>query len=271
MGMKNRGGFFAPAIDCDADCFDRCLAPGYSMPNAPTAVSSGRPWVSSGLPKSMNSPIIQDILQEKQILRIEVTDECLSWIGALLPITPSMLSDVEMIEKLTQWRNRAQKYFATQFQATIERTRGWLDRTVLADPDRLLFLVMTPNRLVGHMGFKGLSDQSVELDNFIRGEMGGHPQLIYHSEIALLRWLFRIFPIQNVYASVFADNFVTLNLHHSVGFRLTERIPLRRKMVGEEIHLEMGRPGDPSPEGRYSHKLELRRSEFNPLMEEIHG
>jgi len=219
----------------------------------------------------MSNPIIWNILHEKQPLRIEVWDEQGRPLGFLCPMAPSMLSDWNMIEKLTIWRNRARRYFMTQFHATPERTREWLDKEVLGDFHRLLLLVSTMDHWVGHIGFKDLSDQAVELDNFIRGEMGGHPRLIYFSEVALLRWLFQTFPIQTVWAYLLADNFITRNLHQSVGFRLTQRIPLFRRMVGEEIHLQMGRPGDPSPEGLYSQKMELNRSEFKPPPGGIHG
>jgi hypothetical protein len=102
----------------------------------------------------------------------------------------------------------------------------------------------------------------VEIDNLIRGEVGGHPELICYAEIALVKWLFKTFMVKRIYGFVLADNFPALNLHQSIGFRLAELLPLHKEEFQGEIHLEIGKPGDQSPDGLYSQKIELVPTDF---------
>lgn len=207
---------------------------------------------------------ISDIIHENINISIEITDSQNNYLGHLEPITLSILKNTEIITKLTEWRNRAKQYFLTQFNANPKRTKRWLEEVVLKDNSRLLFLIYSPIKLIGNYGFKGLTVASVEIDNLIRGESGGHPRLIYYTEIALVKWLFTTFQVKRIYGFVLAGNFIVLNLHKSVGFRLTELVPLRKKEFQEEIRLDMGKPGDLSPDGLYSQKIELLSTDFIP-------
>ena len=195
-------------------------------------------------------------------LVIPINDDNGAEIGVLRPITKMHLQSNDVIEKMTNWRNQYKTFFLTQFNATPERTRRWLEEVVLKDNTRLLFLIFTPTKLVGHYGFKKLSPDSVEIDNLIRGEVGGHPKLIYYAEISLIKWLFTTFEVKKIYGFALADNFMALNLHKSVGFRLTELVPLKRLEVRGDVHLKMDIPGDPSPDGLYSQKIELVPGNF---------
>jgi len=206
--------------------------------------------------------LISDIIHEKVRINNEIRDSQDSYIGRLAPITLSVLDNAEIIWRLTKWRNQASRYFLTQFNATTERTKRWLEEVVLKDHSRLMFLIYSPTKLIGQYGFKGLAVDSVEIDNLIRGEIGGHPELIYYAEIALIKWLFATFRIKRIYGFVLADNFIVLHLHQSVGFRHTDLIPLQKREFQGEIHLEMGNPGDTSSDGLYSQKLELVPTDF---------
>src|SRR5258706_2471726 len=171
---------------------------------------------------------IKDIITERTGFNIGIANDANEPIGTLKPITNSVLNDAEIIERLTKWRNQTKKYFLTQFNATEERTKKWLREVVLQDYSRLLFLIYSPARLIGQCGFKDLSAATVEIDNLIRGEIGGDHRLIYYSEKALIRWLFHSFDIERVFGIVLADNLLALNIHDSVGFRQTEFIPLQK-------------------------------------------
>jgi RimJ/RimL family protein N-acetyltransferase len=133
------------------------------------------------------------------------------------------------IESLTNWRKRYMKYFLTQFETSINRTRAWLTNTVIPSSNRLLFLIFDENkRLIGNIGLANIEDNKCELDNLIRGERGGHPRLIYYSEIALLKWIFFEKSLNFVNLHVFSNNLPTLKLHTSVGFKEIDRKKLCR-------------------------------------------
>jgi hypothetical protein len=205
---------------------------------------------------------VSEILEGREAVRIDILDDEASLIGRLHPVTRAVLADDELIQKLTHWRNVASRYFFTQFTATCDRTRDWLEKVVLNDSSRLLFIIHSKTGPVGQYGFKGLSHDSVELDNLIRGEMGGHPRLIHYAEIALVDWIFDVFELNRIRAFTLSDNHFVLNLHKSVGFKMGERIPLSKVEIQGEIHLQKGKPGGQSPVGLYAQGVELQRSDF---------
>ena len=117
---------------------------------------------------------IRDVVEERTTLRINVPDANEVRIAYMTPITRTRPASDEVVEALTRWRNRARRFFLTQFEATVERTRGWLESVVLTADDRLFFLLYTDSgKLVGHYGFIHMDERSAEVDNLMRGESGG--------------------------------------------------------------------------------------------------
>jgi len=206
--------------------------------------------------------LISDIVTEKLTLTLPIMDAHGHLIGRLSPLTKSSLDDNALMEAMTRWRNNASKSFLTQFEATSTRTRRWLEDIVLKDPARLLFLIHSSSKLIGHYGFKNLSSESAEVDSLLRGESGGHPQLIHFAEIALVRWLFSTFEISNLYGYVLAENWQALELHARIGFQNAERIPLYKELNDTETLYRLGSPGTESPDGLYSQKITLHRRNF---------
>jgi len=209
-----------------------------------------------------HSKYIEEVIDERLALEIKIADDAQQQIGVLKPVTRSLLNDAGVIAKMTRWRNQAKRHFLTQFTATEARTKRWLEDVVLTDYSRLLLLLYSPTKLIGQFGFKGLSNDTVEIDNLIRGEIGGHPHLIYYSEIALVNWLFHTFSISSISGFVLLDNVLTLNLHQSTGFRKTERIPLQRIEREGEVYLQMKEAGSTNSGALFVQKLELHRSDF---------
>ena len=206
--------------------------------------------------------LISSIANEKQDLCIEIRDRQGMPIGHLAPVTKSSTSDGQLVEKLTEWRNRSMKNFFTQYTATCERTQQWLESTVLTDPTRLLFVIHSKAGSAGAIGFKILPDRSVELGNLVRGERCGHYQLTYYAELALIDWIFQALPVDVIFGISKADNLMCSTLQRSLGFRRAQRIPLLKTEHGGELHFRFGEPGAKSPDGLYAQKFELDRAEF---------
>ena len=157
-------------------------------------------------------------------------------IGCLKPITKSLASDEKVVEKLTKWRRMFKRYFLTQFTPTSERTKNWLDSVVMPSDNRILFLICTDsNEIVGNFGVCDLTESQAELDNLIRGEKGGHPQLIYFAELALLKWIFDDLGIPTACLHVFSNNYKTIALHESVGFKTVASYPLAKQELQDEL------------------------------------
>lgn len=206
--------------------------------------------------------LVRAVVAEEVALRIEVRDRRGAAVGHLSPLTRSSLADESLIDQLTRWRNRARGSFLTQFTATPQRTRGWLEKVVLADPARLFFLVHAGSKRVGQYGFRDLTPEAVELDNLLRGERGGGADFFRDVERALVAWLFERCGVRTIYGHVLSDNELTLELHRATGFRPGARIPLEREERDGDVHWVPRRDGKLSPGGIYLQHIELDRADF---------
>lgn len=149
-------------------------------------------------------------------------------VASLEPVTRRTLSDRNLLESMARWRNGAVDSFLTQFEATPDNVRRWLEDSVLGDPTRLILQIAFEGRSLGTLGFFNLTPASAVLDRLILGERGGPPALIIWCEQALIRWLFDAFDLERVEAIVLAHNFPALRLQQAVGFQIEDKVPLRR-------------------------------------------
>lgn len=180
--------------------------------------------------------------------------------GVLRPVTVAQLDDYEIVQRLTDWRNRSMEKFLSQFVATPERTRSWMRNVLLKMQGQMLFLVCVNDQVVGHYGFKNLTSSEVLLDNALRGERVGHPKLFVWAGQILVQWLFREAAVQRVYAYVLADNAASIMMNKQIGFGGWRRHPLVKCVREGDIFWEMGPEGAASAEGRYCFKLLIERS-----------
>jgi len=168
-----------------------------------------------------------------QKLAIEIKDENDHFIGSLLLLQKGDDEDAIIVGSITKWRNKFMSFFLTQFTATAERTKSWLNDIVIPSPERLFFLIYDQDdNLLGNFGVANICGNQCELDNLIRGEKGGHPRLIYFSEVSLLKWLFIEQGFVRVYLHVFSNNSPTIKLHTKVGFTEINR----KKMFKYQDH-----------------------------------
>lgn len=169
--------------------------------------------------------------------KITITNDEDKVIGFFVPITNKLINDNEnVVFLLTKWRKMFKKFFLTQFNPSPERTKKWLKQIVLPSPDRVLFLICTEDaKPIGNFGICNITQDSFELDNLIRGEKGGDPQLIYHSEISLLKWAFVNFDSSRSVLHVFSNNSKTIALHERVGFEVIGNFFLEQNTSDDSI------------------------------------
>lgn len=183
---------------------------------------------------------IKDIIEDNILIEIPVHDFDGIEIGHLKPITKKMIdNDRTIVSKLTTWRNQSSKHFFTTFIATEERTKRWLLNQVLNKSDKLLFLIYSnssPNFL-GHLGFTNFNNNTLELDNLVRGERGGDPQLIMLSELSLINWVYKELNVSIIKGEVLYRNVIALLLHKKVGFEINRKIYLKEVVDGSETKL----------------------------------
>ncbi|MBX4955317.1 GNAT family N-acetyltransferase [Rhizobium lentis] len=161
-------------------------------------------------------------------LRLPIRSDSGRIVGELQCIDRSMLDEPGLISDLTAWRNQSMPFFLTQFTATEERTRSWLESISLPAADRILFVICDPdgNRL-GNFGVCNIRPGAAEFDNVIRGRMSDIRNLMFHCGVALLEWMFSGLGVETAELHVFSHNEKAIGLYKRLGFAAAESLPLR--------------------------------------------
>jgi len=181
--------------------------------------------------------LLKSIQNSSNDIYIDIVNEKNNAIGYLSPIMKQNLNNKEIIKLLTKWRNNSTKYFLTQFKATYNRTKSWLQK-ILNSNNTLLFLILTSEKkIIGQIGIYNINENDVEIGNLIRGEIGGDKNLIYFAEITLIKWIFNNLHIKSIYLYVFSNNIIPIMLHKKVGFVIIEKKDLYKKIINNEIIL----------------------------------
>lgn len=209
--------------------------------------------------KKIQEGYLLRIIEGEESLAISIRDDDGLEIGVMCPITKLHLQSSHIIEKMTTWRNQYKVFFQTQFNATPERTKRWLNNVVLANSDQMLFLIYCEGILMGQYGFNQLNGNSAQMDNLMRGERGGHPLLMKYAVRALIKWLFSTMEVEEVYGYTFANNAMAMKLNKDVGFSTVEKIPLTKTIVDGEIRWIVGNPGGISQDNHYYWKIYMNR------------
>jgi RimJ/RimL family protein N-acetyltransferase len=182
-------------------------------------------------------------------------------IGNLRALTASDAEDTAMLESLTRWRAARGEWFLTRFQPTLERTRTWIANVVATDPTRRLFLLSgTDGVPVGTIGVLHLDSEPIEIDNILRGEKRGDPDLMFHALATVLAAAFKRHETANLF--VLSNNERACALYRRLGFGDARRFALIPEQGPGELRLQRGPElAAPVPE---PHLLEmvLRRAEF---------
>lgn len=182
---------------------------------------------------------LKSAASREDALRLEVAAADGAAIGALLLAGSWVLREPELLEQVTQWRRRSMRMFLSQFEPSASRTATYFRDIVLAQPDRVLFFLLdAQGAAVGHLGVANWTAESAELDNLVRGVGGGHPQLTYFAERALLEWVFGQSPVRSVFARVLSYNWMAQDLHASLGFAPTQAQSLRQVATADGVHHE---------------------------------
>lgn len=172
---------------------------------------------------------------------------------------------------MTQWRNTFGSCFLTQFKATEERTEKWLRNLVLPDETRALYLIIDEaNEVFGHVGVKNLQANCPEIDNLIRGRRGSDPELMRLAEAALLNAIFKNSRIDSVCLHVFSRNFIAISLHKSLGFEISDKQPLFKKVLGDEFCYVIN-PDEGEPATFHYLKMRVDRIRFRAAAHDLYG
>lgn len=165
--------------------------------------------------------------------------------GFLLPVCLAHLADVELLQKLTDWRNANVDVYPTQFVATLESTRSWLEDRLLAAEDRILFLVVdNAGKVLGHIGFNSCINtaQAFEIDNVIRGDAAAEKGIFSEAMITLMEWARKTINVSEFFLRVMDKNQHAIDFYKNNEFIQDRLIPLVKVEKGGAInYVEAGR------------------------------
>ena len=201
--------------------------------------------------------VIKDIISGNTSITLEIRDEDGLTVGEMFPLHIGHLNEPEIIQHLTDWRNENMDCFLTQFVATPERTSSWMEHVLFKQNDQLLFLIKIDETLVGHFGFKRLTENDALLDNALRAARNGHPKLFTFAGKELVNWLIETFLIERIYAYVLAENVASIMMNKQIGFKEWHKYPLSKESSESGINWKMGAKNQLSPESRYCYKSEI--------------
>ncbi|WP_434630369.1 bifunctional GNAT family N-acetyltransferase/PLP-dependent aspartate aminotransferase family protein [Chromobacterium sp. CV08] len=167
--------------------------------------------------------------------------------GYLLPVCRMHLQDAALIAKLTEWRNRNAAVYPTQFTATGESTRDWMEKQLLDIDDRMLFLVVTAaGETVGHIGFNRCrnSDMLFEIDNMVRGVAGVEPGLFSRALATLIEWARTTINVNGFFLRVIDDNPHAIAFYRKNHFSAESDTPLVAVRDGDSVSYREALPSE---------------------------
>lgn len=157
--------------------------------------------------------------------------------GSLVPFTINHLTD-DNIEKLSQWREKAQQWFPSQFKITNKGTERWAQRLISNSPDRILFWVKnSKGQLIGHVGLFRFNYRNsfCEIDNIIRGVENTDKGIMLKSIDCMIDWAKSTFNLKDFYLRVVSDNQRAISLYERIGFDEIQRNPLIKKEKEDQV------------------------------------
>ena len=153
-------------------------------------------------------------------------------IANLVPIGNWILAEKDIIAAICEWREKNMDMFLIRFESSIQKTEKYLRDLSIGKPNRLLFMVYSDGKMVGHIGLSDVSQAEAELDNVMKGEIT-IKNLMYYSGIALFNVFFSMTEIENISARVLSCNSRAISLYKKTGFHVYQDVPLSRHTDGD--------------------------------------
>jgi len=152
----------------------------------------------------------------------------LSIIGYMRSIDSSVLDDTLLVQAMAEARTRHKTSFLTQFDVTVENKRKWLEKGILENDDRVLFLIEAADHtVVGQDGLTIYEDNTFALDGTLRWvPRYGHKDLYVRSGIERAAICFFLLQCRLSTTEVFKDNIANVKNSLRMGHEIIGEYPL---------------------------------------------
>lgn len=141
----------------------------------------------------------------------------------------------ETIDLLYKWRKTYRDMFATDFRMSKERTRNWVTKNILGNPERILFMIYYDKKKIGNIG-TALYDEkanSANLDNMMKDPACNYPGVMTVIEKVYLKWMFDDLKLSKITGFLFSDNIKMMNIHKKCGWITIDVVPVKRVITKE--------------------------------------
>lgn len=176
---------------------------------------------------------------EDYLVLIPIFDKMQNTIGFLRPVTADYRTTTPAcVELFSRWREENPTLSLARFQVTNERTERWLDRLVVENDNRIIFLIQdSAGEYIGHIGFAGFryEKRAAEVDSVLRGKKGVHPRMMEWAMDALICWGKRELGLEHIDLEVYSANEHAIQFYKRCGFCEGHLIPLRRVELSDEV------------------------------------
>lgn len=135
----------------------------------------------------------------------------------------------ETVNLLYTWRKKYRNMFATDFHMSEKKTKNWIKKNILENPDRILFMIYVDNKKIGNIG-TALYDEkinSASLDNMMKDPNYTYPGIMTIVEKAYLKWMFDGLKLSKITGFLFSDNYKMMSIHKKCGWIILKVIPVK--------------------------------------------
>lgn len=155
----------------------------------------------------------------------------------LVPIGPWILDEPDLIASMAAWRQASMNMFFARFDSTPAKTRNYLESASIGQANRLLFVILEDDTVVGHIGISNSSESSAELDNVMRGVRSDNRQMMQQATETLAEWVKTELGLRQLTLKVSSLNERAIVLYERCGFSLTSSSALKRTESEDLVQL----------------------------------
>ena len=178
----------------------------------------------------------------------------------------------ETVNLLYNWRKKYRNMFATDFKMSEEKTRKWIKKGILENPEKIVFMINADNKKIGIISTATYDKKtnSAMLDTMIKDPTYKLPGLMTVVEKVYLRWMFEGLKLSKITGFLFSDNEKMMNIHKKCGWITIDVVPVEQKKTGDGIKWEeIKYKSNNKPVERYFNIIELTKESLMKNFGEI--
>jgi len=168
----------------------------------------------------------------------------------------------ETVNLLTKWREKYRNMFATDFTITEEKTKKWIKKDVLGNPEKIMFVIYVDSEKIGIISTSQYDENTntAILDTMMKEPTFNLPGLMTVVEKVYLRWMFDELNLSKITGFLFSDNKKMMNIHKKCGWVMIDVVPIQKISTKEYTRWEkITSKSDDMNVERYFNLIELTR------------